>query len=97
MEKYFLKITSAVAINGEIVTAGNIVEVSEVLAKDLLRRGKAELATDDMDEAPAEEVKPLTKAEKAAAAKAAKEAEEVAKAEAEAKAKADADAAAGGE
>ena len=44
-EKFFLKTTCAVAIAGAIHKAGSIIEVAEDLAKDLLRRGKAELAT----------------------------------------------------
>lgn len=43
MSKIFqLKLTSAVALNGEIRRAGDVVEVPELVAKDLLRRGKAE-------------------------------------------------------
>lgn len=49
----FLKITSAVALSGEIHKAGSIVEVSEDLARDLLHRGKAEVATEA--DAPASE------------------------------------------
>lgn len=45
-EKFSLKITSAVVVDGEIRKAGTIVEVSEQAAKDLLRRGKAEPAAD---------------------------------------------------
>lgn len=40
-----LKITSAIAIGGEIKTAGTIVNVPEELAKNLMHRGRAELAT----------------------------------------------------
>lgn len=40
-----LKITSAIAIDGEIVTSGTVVTVAEGLAKNLLQRGRAELAT----------------------------------------------------
>lgn len=42
-----LRVTSAFAYEGAIVTKGAVVEVPEDLAKDLLRRGKAELATED--------------------------------------------------
>lgn len=38
-----LKITSAVALDGVIIKAGQLVEMVESEAKDLLRRGKAEL------------------------------------------------------
>lgn len=41
----FLKLTSAIPVDGEIITAGNLVEVDELLAKNLLHRGKAVLAT----------------------------------------------------
>lgn len=51
MEKYFLKITSAVVIDGDIRRPGAIVEVDERVATDLLRREKAEPAT-DADQAP---------------------------------------------
>lgn len=40
-----LKITSAIAIGGEIKRAGTIVTVAEDVAKNLLHRGRAELAT----------------------------------------------------
>lgn len=45
MKSYFLKLTSAVAIDGDIVRAGALIEVSEAEAKNLLHRGKAVLAT----------------------------------------------------
>ncbi|BAO20606.1 hypothetical protein [Pseudomonas phage PPpW-3] len=41
----FLKLTSAVAIDGAICRKGSIVEVSEAEAKNFLHRGKAVLAT----------------------------------------------------
>ena len=40
-----IKITSAIAIGGKIKTPGTIVTVSEDIAKNLLHRGRAELAT----------------------------------------------------
>lgn len=40
-----LKITSAIAIGGEIKPAGSVVAVPEGLAKNLMHRGRAELAT----------------------------------------------------
>jgi crotonobetainyl-CoA:carnitine CoA-transferase CaiB-like acyl-CoA transferase len=46
-KKFFLKIVSSVAMNGEIICAGSIVEVDELVAKNLIARGKAELATED--------------------------------------------------
>lgn len=45
-----IKLTSAIGIKGQLVRAGEIIEVPEEAAKDLMRRGKAELATED-DEA----------------------------------------------
>jgi hypothetical protein len=42
----FLVITSAIVIEGEIAKVGEIVEVSEREAKNLLHRGKARLATE---------------------------------------------------
>lgn len=41
----FLKVSSAFMVDGQIAKAGDIVEVSEGDAKDLLHRGKATLAT----------------------------------------------------
>lgn len=38
-----LKLTSAITIGGEIAKRGDVIEVSEVEAKNLLSRGKAEL------------------------------------------------------
>ena len=45
VEKVFLKLTSAIAVNCLSLKAGHIVEMVEHEAKDLLRRGKAVLAT----------------------------------------------------
>jgi hypothetical protein len=44
-----LKLTAAIAIGGEIIHAGEIIEVSQEAAKNLLHRGKAELATGEDD------------------------------------------------
>lgn len=44
---YKLKITSAVAIAGHIAKPGDIVDLAGAEARDLLARGKAELATED--------------------------------------------------
>lgn len=46
-----IKITSAVAIGGEIKRPGAVVTVAEELAKNLLHRGRAEVATGDADDA----------------------------------------------
>lgn len=43
----FLVLTSAIAISGAICRSGQVVEVSELEAKNLLHRGKARLATAD--------------------------------------------------
>lgn len=40
-----LKLSSAISLDGKIVKAGYIVEVDQTLAKSLLHRGKAVLAT----------------------------------------------------
>lgn len=45
MKSYVLKLTSAIAVDGEIIRAGSLVELSEPEAKNLLGRGKAVLAT----------------------------------------------------
>lgn len=52
----FLVLTSAIAIDGAILRAGSLVEVSEREAKNFLHRGKARLATveDGAPEASAE-------------------------------------------
>lgn len=38
-----LKLTSAIAVDGEVMKKGSLVEVTEAEAKNLLHRGKAEL------------------------------------------------------
>jgi hypothetical protein len=43
----FLLVTSAFMVDGQIAKAGEVVEVSNTEAKDLLNRGKAKLATID--------------------------------------------------
>lgn len=45
MKSYVLKLTSAIVVDGGIVKAGALVELSEAEAKNLLSRGKATLAT----------------------------------------------------
>ena len=40
-----LKLATAIAIDGDVVRAGSLVEVDEAIAKNMLHRGKAELAT----------------------------------------------------
>ncbi len=42
----FLQVSSAFMVGGQIAKAGDIVEVSEGDAKDILHRGKATLATE---------------------------------------------------
>lgn len=45
MKTVTLKLASAIAIDGDVVRAGSLVEVDEALAINLLNRGKATLAT----------------------------------------------------
>ncbi len=47
MKSYVLKLTCAIAIDGQINKAGSLVEVSEAEAKNFLHRGKAVLATEE--------------------------------------------------
>lgn len=47
---YQLKLTSAIAHEGAIKKKGSIIEVDEQLARDLLRRGKAELHQDSAEQ-----------------------------------------------
>lgn len=49
-----VKITSAVAIAGKIKKPGTVVEIGEDLAKNLMGRGRAELATGKGTKADAE-------------------------------------------
>lgn len=52
----FLKVSSAFLVGGQIAKTGEIVEVTEAEAKDLLQRGKATLATaNDAPEQTADE------------------------------------------
>lgn len=45
MKSYILKLTCAIAIDGQIHKPGSLVEVSEAEAKNFLHRGKAVVAT----------------------------------------------------
>lgn len=57
IKSVFLKVSSAFLVGGTIAKAGEIVEVSESEAKDLLQRGKATLTTAaDAPKQPADEV-----------------------------------------
>ena len=49
-----VKITSAVSIGGKIIIPGKTLDLDEPLAKNLLHRGKAELATADESDADGE-------------------------------------------
>lgn len=49
-----LKITSAIAIGGKIQRPGAVVSVAEDVAKNLLHRGRAELATAQVSDKPSE-------------------------------------------
>ena len=88
-----LKLSAAVVIDGGIYKAGREVEVSEEVAKNLLHRGRAVLAGDnvDLNEGNEKAARKAEEAAKAEAAKARAEAEAKAKAEAEAEAKAKAE------
>lgn len=48
-----IKLTAAIGVAGQLIRRGEIITVPEAAAKDLLRRGKAEMATAD-DETEAE-------------------------------------------
>jgi outer membrane biosynthesis protein TonB len=59
-ELYPLRVTSAVVLGGAVVTKGSVIEVDEAVAKDLLRRGKAEVATlEDAKPTAAKPAEPL--------------------------------------
>ncbi|MDT9105824.1 hypothetical protein RSW49_23065, partial [Escherichia coli] len=62
-----LKLTAAIVVDGAIVTAGNLVEMVESEAKDLLRRGKAVLHGEPIDDAPADDADASAAAAQAAA------------------------------
>ena len=47
MKTIYLVALSAIAIGGEIAKAGSLIEVSQGEARDLLRRERARLATED--------------------------------------------------
>jgi hypothetical protein len=69
MKSVTLKLTSAIAMDGEIYRAGSLVEVTDADARNLLHRGKAVLATaDDIPTQPAELVEeaPAEKPKRAA-------------------------------
>lgn len=78
---FFLKLASAIAIDGNICRAGEIVEVGEQEAKNFLHRGKATVATvedlkaagielpDDQDSEEGEDLSKLKKDELLAIAK----------------------------
>lgn len=65
MKHFTLKLTSAIVINGEILTRDSLVEVDEQLARNLLHRGKAVLATDEdsLDEGDDVDLSKLNKSE----------------------------------
>lgn len=51
-------LTSAIVIGGELIRRGTIVTIGEDAAKDLLRRGKAEVATAEDEPEPEAEDEP---------------------------------------
>lgn len=46
MKTASVKLTSAIGIQGQLIRRGEIITIGEDAAKDLLRRGKAVLATE---------------------------------------------------
>lgn len=57
MKTIWLKVTSAIVVGGEIAMPGELIEVTQAEAKNLLHRGKAELATaEDLPEAEDQEL-----------------------------------------
>lgn len=58
-----LKLSAAVVIDGGIYKAGRAVEVSEEVAKNMLHRGRAVLAGDNVDLNEENEREEVTKAE----------------------------------
>lgn len=46
MQKFALKLTAAVVLDGDIKTAKTIVHVDKATAQNLLQRGRAEVATE---------------------------------------------------
>lgn len=67
MSEITLKLTAAVALGGVIHRAGSQVQVSDADAKNLLRRGKAELIEEDGKPADAPEGETQANAEHLAA------------------------------
>lgn len=58
MKTFSLKLSGAIALEGQLKRAGEIVHVDEATAKNLLHRGKAVVAADDDAAAPAEATAP---------------------------------------
>jgi hypothetical protein len=56
-----IKITAAVVIDGEIVTAGKQVDVAESVAKNLMQRERAELATGGKNKLSVDDLKAKAK------------------------------------
>jgi hypothetical protein len=59
-ETFVLKLTSAIVMDGEIITKDNLVEVTEREAKNLLARGKAVLADDKESKAATADLNDMT-------------------------------------
>lgn len=70
METVSLKVTSAFVVGGKIAKKGDVVEVSNADAKDLLNRGKAVLAEAKKAKSEPEKPKELKPEEKGEAKKA---------------------------
>lgn len=60
-EPIALLVTSAFLLDGAVVSKGDVISVSEDVAKALLRRGKAELATVENTAAAQADVAPIVK------------------------------------
>lgn len=60
MSDITLKLTSAVAIDGNIHRPGSTIDVAPRLARELLARGKAEVAEPEADTAPLDDLDEAT-------------------------------------
>lgn len=74
-EKFALKVTSAITLDGGIVTAGTVIEVDEKTARNLLHRGKAELAAEKPKKAAPKKTAKAAKVDEPASEPAADEAQ----------------------
>lgn len=61
MKSVLIKLTSAIAISGAIAKAGEVVEVTELEAKNLLARGKGKLNAEQPADADDLDIEKMTK------------------------------------